>query len=427
MNDRSADRVATVIGVDIGTSGVRAAAIDDNRDVVAISSAPFQDAASFRSPAAWWENTEQALRSLATAADLTNVRGIAVDGTSGTVLGVDDELKPIGRPLMYNDTCPDPAIIARIEKTAPADSAARGSGSALARGIYLARHANVTRILHQADWILGKLGLQEICSDENNSLKTGYDLEHEAWPAWIEEAGLDLRLLPRVVRAGASLARVDGFAHGLGLAPDCHFHAGTTDGCASFIATGASEIGDAVTALGSTMVLKLASGRPVNAPQYGVYSHRVLDFWLPGGASNTGGAVIKSLFGDERLSELTAQIDPSRPTGLNYYPLNKAGERFPVSDPLYPPRLEPRPANEATFFQAVLEGIMEIERMGYERLVRLGSAPLKTVRTVGGGAKNTVWASMRERTLGVPFAQPASVEAAVGTAALVLQWEKRKP
>ncbi len=414
----------TVIGIDIGTSGVRAAAVDDSGAAIAISTAPFKSSVEFRSPAAWWLNTQEALRSLAAKTDLSNVRGIGVDGTSGTVLCVDERLTPIGEPSMYNDVCADMEVVARIDEVAPTDSPARGRGSALSRAIVLSHQRGASRVLHQADWILGKLGISEIHSDENNALKTGYDLSLEAWPAWIEDAGLDRNLLPPVVRAGTALSKVDGFARQLGLANNGRFHAGTTDGCASFLSTGASEIGDAVTALGSTMVLKLASPRPVSAPQYGIYSHRVLDFWLPGGASNSGGAVIKSLFGEDRLDKLTVEIDPATPTGLSYYPLLRAGERFPINDPQHPALLEPRPASEAQFFQAVLEGISEIERLGYARLVELGAAPLRSVRTVGGGARNEAWTFMREKALGVPFEKPRSVEAAVGTAALILQGER---
>ena len=168
------------------------------------------------------------------------------------------------------------------------------------------------------------------------------------------------------------------------------------------------------------MVLKLASDRPINAPEYGVYSHRVLDFWLVGGASNSGGAVILALFGDNRLTQLTEKLDADHPTGLQYYPLLKPGERFPINDPSYPPRLEPRPKDDAVFFQGVLEGMTEIERLGYGRLNDLGAAQLRTVRTVGGGAKNPAWKELRQRALGVDFLPSRSSEAAVGTASLVL-------
>ena len=62
-----------------------------------------------------------------------------------------------------------------------------------------------------------------------------------------------------------------------------------------------------------------------------------------GGASNTGGAVLKAHFTDDQLKELSQHIDPEKPSGLDYYPLLKAGERFPINDPFLEPRLTPRP------------------------------------------------------------------------------------
>jgi sugar (pentulose or hexulose) kinase len=263
------------------------------------------------------------------------------------------------------------------------------------------------------------LGLSNPASDENNALKSGYDLAAEDWPDWIAAAGMPIEQLPQVYRAGAPVGLVGPSATAFGLPDTCRIHAGTTDGCASFLATGASGIGDGVTALGSTMVLKLASHHPVNAAKYGIYAHRVLGFWLVGGASNTGGAVIRALIGDDRLQELTARLGQDA-TGLDYYPLLKPGERFPINDPNYPPRLTPRPNDDAVFFRAILEGMTAIEKLGYARLQTLGAPPLKSVRTVGGGSRNPVWTSMRRAMLGVDFPPARSVEAAVGAATLVL-------
>jgi sugar (pentulose or hexulose) kinase len=175
-----------------------------------------------------------------------------------------------------------------------------------------------------------------------------------------------------------------------------------------------------VTALGSTIVIKLASDAPINAPEYGIYSHRVGRFWLVGGASNSGGNVVRALIGDERLDELTEKIDSSRKLGLNFYPLLRPGERFPINDPQYPPRLTPRPSDDSEFFQAILEGMTEIERLGYQRLHELGAPALASLRTVGGGARNPAWTTMRARAMGIGTLAAKSVEAAVGTAALVL-------
>jgi D-ribulokinase len=64
-----------------------------------------------------------------------------------------------------------------------------------------------------------------------------------------------------------------------------------------------------------------------------------------GGASNTGGAVLKQYFTPQQLEELSQNIDPNTSSGLDYYPLLKPGERFPINDQLLPPRLTPRPGN----------------------------------------------------------------------------------
>ena len=408
------------VGIDLGTSGARAAALSANGDVVGFAAAPFADPSESRSPPAWWTRVRECLAALGDATSLAQVEGLAIDGTSGTVLTVNATGQPLGGVLMYNDPCPDAGLVERIAALSPADSPARGANSALARAIHLLHASPNAMILHQADWIARQLGLTVAITDENNALKTGYDLAAERWPDWIVEAGMPIERLPQVRRAGEPVGVVGPSAIALGLPPGCRIHAGTTDGCASFLATGASQIGDGVTALGSTMVLKLASSHPVNAADYGIYAHRILDFWLVGGASNSGGAVIRALLGDDSLEDLTARLNPDQPTGLDYYPLLKPGERFPVNDAAYPPRLTPRPDDDAVFFQGLLEGMTAIERQGFERLRTLGAPPLRSVRTVGGGARNPAWTAMRRSALGVDFLPARSVEAAVGAASLVL-------
>lgn len=412
---------ARAIGIDIGTSGVRAIAVEAGGRACGGGSATLPDGEARRDPRAWWAAVEAALGQLRAVVELSQVRAVAVDGTSGTMLAVDAGGEPVAPPLMYGDACTDDAILARIEAHAPAASAARGRTSALARVLQLQEAAGAVMVLHQADWVAGRLSGRLGVSDENNALKTGYDPLERCWPEWIAATGARMEMLPQVLEPGAPVGPVGPLGRALGLPGEAMLMAGTTDGCASFLATGASKVGEGVTALGSTLVIKLLSDRPISAPQYGVYSHRIGGNWLAGGASNTGGNVIAHLFARERLDHLTAAIDPDRPTGLDYYPLVKPGERFPINDPGLLPRLEPRPKDEETFFQAVLEGIAKVEHMGYARLTELGGPKLVSVRTVGGGAANAGWARIRERLIGAPFLPAASEEAAQGTARLALR------
>jgi D-ribulokinase len=412
---------AQVIGIDIGTSGVRVAALATDGAIVGEGAVDMASIGDPREPETWWRGVAGSFTQLRQVCDIAGVRGVAVDGTSGTMLAVDAEGRPVGPARLYDEPCDDENVLNAIDTYAPADTAARGRTSALARVLLMQRRPGVRRMLHQADWIAGRLSGRFDHSDANNALKTGYDPVAACWPAWIGDTGADVAKLPIVVAPGDPIAPIGTEGIELGLPASAIVHAGTTDGCAAFLATGASEIGDGVTSLGSTLVIKLLCDQPISAPQYGVYSHRIGSAWLAGGASNSGGKVIERLFGRGRLEALTGALKPDQPTGLRYYPLTAPGERFPVNDPNFAPRLEPRPPDDSLFFQGVLEGIADVEAMAYRKLGELGAPKLQSIRTVGGGAKNKGWSEIRQRALKTPFALARSQEACVGVAQLVLR------
>jgi sugar (pentulose or hexulose) kinase len=72
-----------------------------------------------------------------------------------------------------------------------------------------------------------------------------------------------------------------------------------------------------------------------------------------------------------------------------FTPLTGKGERFPIADPDFPPRMAPRPESREKFLQAILEGIAGVEALGYRRLGELGAPALLSMRTVGGGERRT--------------------------------------
>lgn len=420
------------IGIDLGTSGCRAIAIDENSDVIAECSLPLAAGKHDgnlheQDPLDWWETVQRILTTLLNHIDAGLVRSIAVDGTSGTLMLTDKSGRPCSPALMYNDArCQQQA--AAIAAVAPQDSGAHGATSGLAKLLYLqaGKHDMPPRhALHQADWISGKLCNRFDISDENNCLKLGYDSQQHCWPDWLDRLGVERSLLPHVVAAGTTIGTIDkGVAKGRGLSLSTRILAGTTDGVAAFLATGANQIGDAVTSLGSTLILKVLSERPVFAPEYGVYSHRLGDRWLVGGASNVGGTTLLQYFSYRQMEDMTGQLEPAVATGLNYYPLPGPGERFPVCDPDKQPVLTPRPGNDVQFFQAMLEGISTVEAEGYRLLAELGAPYPKSVRTVGGGARNPAWQEIRRQRLGIQMPQAQHQQAAYGTALLALRSDK---
>ena len=366
-----------VLGIDIGTSGVRIAATSRDNRLLAMAAAPIvaplQNGGRIQQdPAIWWNALVEAFKGL----DLSGlaIRAIAVDGTSGTILAIHDDGSPAGLASMYNDVC-EATTACADRRRGPARN--RRVGQHLALG---PRDGNA-RTQARGSFIrpTGSSGNSPApydVTDENNALKSGYDPVARSWPDWIAKTGFDPSLFPRVVPAGTRIATIQpDMAAQFGLPSDTAIVSGTTDGCAAFLASGASDPGDGVTSLGTTLTLKLLSDKPVFAPDFGIYSHRIGDQWLAGGASNTGGAAIGKFFSNDDLARLTPLLDPDHPTGLDYYPLPKPGERFPVNDPAFAPRLEPRPSDERVFFQAILEGIARIEAEAYAKLGRVGRIP----------------------------------------------------
>ncbi|MCP3467680.1 FGGY-family carbohydrate kinase [Bradyrhizobium sp. CCGUVB23] len=417
------------LGIDVGTSGVRACAVDARGDIQGMESAtlppPRQDGNAIdQDPEFWWHASVVAISKLGRGIDLQAVEQVCVDGTSGTLLLIDAAGRPCTPGLMYNDTRAAKEA-QRIGSVAPKESGAHGASSALAKLLHLlgqsdARSARFA--VHQADWIAGRLAGTHGVSDENNVLKLGYDPVTRSWPAWLDQLGVPHTLLPRVLVPGTPFAEIDpGVASELGLSKTARITAGTTDGVAAFIATRADSPGDAVTSLGTTLVVKLLATQPIFAADQGVYSHRLGERWLAGGASNSGGGALLAHFSAAEMERLTPQLRPEEPTGLDYYPLPKPGERFPIADPSLAARITPRPAEDHRFFQALLEGIASVEALAYQRLAALGAPRLRRVVSIGGGAKNPAWTEIRRRALGVAVTTAEQTEASYGAALLALQ------
>ena len=126
---------------------------------------------------------------LAREASLADVESIAVDGTSGTILPVDTAGCPLAPASLYNVPA-DPADVARVARVAPPGSAARGASSPLARALAWRNLKGLAHLLHEADWLAGRLCGRFGVSDWNNALKTGYDPAIPGWPAWLGALGL---------------------------------------------------------------------------------------------------------------------------------------------------------------------------------------------------------------------------------------------
>ncbi|MEH2286043.1 FGGY-family carbohydrate kinase [Nostoc sp.] len=416
------------LGIDFGTSGGRGVVIDEEASSIQTEIRySFHDSSDAVTPKIWQEVlfalVEQIPEELR-----REIKAIAINGTSSTVLLVDAAGNLTDAPLLYNDARGS-LVLEHLKSIAPLNHTVLSATSSLAKLLWMRQLPSFSKakyFLHQADWLAFLLHGQLGISDYHNALKLGYDVEELKYPEWLENLQIPIQL-PKVLTPGTPIAKLrPEIADKFGLRRDCVVCAGTTDSIAAFIASGAKLPGEAVTSLGSTLVLKLLSHTRVEDARYGIYSHRLGDLWLTGGASNTGGAVLKQFFTNAELESLSQEIDASKASELDYYPLLKVGDRFPINDPNLPPRLSPRPDNPVEFLHGLLESLARIEARGYELLQKMGADKLSRVYTAGGGAANDTWTTIRARNLQIPVLSSVYTEAAYGTALLAMGGWKEK-
>lgn len=409
------------LGADFGTSGVRVAVLDPSGEALIEIGSPYPG--PFSLPEMWRQGFITLMRQL--PAELKQQLGaLALAGTSGTLLLCDKNgalLEGKGaEALPYHLACPEqlPEVRRLLGDTAHPANQASGS---LARALtLLERNRNLAPVpglllRHQADWLMGWLLGNWQWGEEGNNLRLGWDLRQQRWLGLLGTVSWS-RSLPQIVASGMPLGVVTpAVASLLGLPETCLVVAGTTDANAAVLAADLSDV-DGVTVLGSTLVLKQFVPEPIQAE--GVSCHRLNGRWLIGGASNTGAAILTRYYTPDQIEELSRQIHPDSLSGYHLRPLLGRGERFPVDDPHLEPILEPRPVSDASFLQALLEGISAIEQQGWQRLRELGAPPIQRVITLGGGARNPHWRQMRQRMLGLPILNRPELSAARGMARL---------
>lgn len=431
------DSTTAAVGLDLGTSGARAVALDFRGRVVAEGRAQLPPETTTVSgncveqePRAWSRATDAALRQLISQLPAAcEICGVAVDATSGTFLLADADNVPLTPGIMYSDLRAAPVAAetaAALRETLASYGINVAAAFALPKLVYLARQhpqmfASCRRVLHQTDWIVGSLCGRYDVTDISTALKTGADPGTLTWPAAIEDRlGLRRELLPSIVLPGTAIGRVTAEASGrTGLPAGTMVVAGCTDGTAGCLASGAKVSGDLNVTLGTTLIFKALADRPLLDPQGEVYNHRhPAGGFLPGAASNTGGDWIPQHFRDADLDALGREAAQHLPTGRWVYPLVKTGERFPFARPEARGFGLEAIESPAARFAAGMEGTAFLERLGIRRLEQLGLSIGPTIFATGGGTASQTWLRIRAAVNRRTYAVPELAECAVGAAVL---------
>lgn len=411
-----------VLGVDVGTQGARVVAHDPSGGLVHAEAERFAGdwSGPEQDPKEWWAAVLGCLARLTTKLGDREIAGISVTSTSGTVIPLDADGKPVAPALMYSDRRAAD-VAAEIDRHAPELGANVSWGlpkivwfeslhPALAERIHAWRHP--------ADYLIGKLTGEWTMTDQTTALKSGFDLWRNRWPHEVLHAfGVDRDKLPEVGASGQIAGSVDArAAENTGLPLGTPVMLGMTDGCASQVGSGAVRPGAWSSTIGTTLVVKGTTVNPIVDPLGRIYNHRhPQGYWMPGAASNTGAAWISAWFPERDPREVDRLAAEVIPTGFATYPLLGKGERFPFVSAITTGFGYDGP-DDVVRYASALEGVAYLERMAFDLIEELSGERVTAVSTAGGGSAGETWLRIRANVLGRPIRKVRNANAASGAA-----------
>ena len=433
------------LGIDLGTSGVKAMLIDAGQRV--IGSAASKEVATARphpgwseqDPADWIRATEEAIAGLRAAhpAELSAVRGIGLSGPmhGATLIDADDKvLRPC---IMWNDTRSH-----REAAALDADPRFRAiTGNIVFPGFTAPKlawvknnepdtFAKVRWVLLPKDylrlWLTG-----EHMSEMSDSAGTSWlDTGARKWSGDLLAAtDLGERQMPSLVEGteAAGTLRAD-LAAKWGLGSGIVVAGGAGDNAASACGMGTVREGAAFVSLGTSGVLFAANGSYLPNPESAVHAfcHALPATWHQMGVilSATDALNWHSRITGASAADLTKELGETlqAPTGVTFLPY-LSGERTPHNDAAIRGAFLGlgHESSRAVLTQAVLEGVSFAIRDSLEALKTAGTS-LSRVTAIGGGSRSRLWLKSIATALGLPVDLPADGDfgAAFGAARLGL-------
>ncbi|TNE65833.1 MAG: xylulokinase [Alphaproteobacteria bacterium] len=428
------------LGLDIGTSGVKAVLVDDQGALAAQATAPLtvsrpRPGWSEQDPESWWLATERAVQAL----DPTLRHKVLAIGLSGqmhgaTLLGADR--KPLRPAILWNDGRSG-SECAALEQMVPMSRGITGNlampGFTAPKLLWLAAHepdifAAVKTVLLPKDYV-------RLCM--TGDLAT--DLSDAAGTLWVDVAERDwsdtMLSACRLTRGHmpglyegteitGTLAADTASRWGMDRVPVV---AGAGDNAAGAAGVGVVNPGDAFLSLGTSGVLFVANDTYRPNPDRGVHTfcHCLPDRWhqmsvILSAASAVDWAARMTGFADAAALIAAAEQRARLDNPLIFLPY-LSGERTPHNDPDARGVLFglDHDSDAAAVGQAVLEGVAFAFADGLQALFETGTT-ISSLTVIGGGARSRYWGRILAAALGrkLVYRDGAEVGPAFGAARL---------
>jgi len=432
------------LGLDLGTSGVKALLIDSGQKAIASGHGKLDVSRphtgwSEQDPADWISATEEAIGELKAshAKELAAVKGIGLSGQMHGATLIDAQGKVLRPCILWNDTR------SHVEAAAlDADPRFRKiTGNIVFPGFtapklaWVKKHepeifAQVAKVLLPKDflrlWLSG-----DYLSEMSDSAGTSWlDVGARKWSAELLAAtDLDEKHMPGLVEGSAKAGSLrPELASKWGMGNAVVIAGGAGDNAASAAGMGTVQPGHAFVSLGTSGVLFAANGSYLPNPESAVHTfcHALPHTWHQMGVILSASDSLTWLAGitGKSQADLTAELGETlkAPTPVTFLPY-LSGERTPHNDAAIRGALTglAHQSDRRVLTQAVLEGVAFAFRDSLEAL-RTAGTELKRVTAIGGGSRSRYWLKSIATALGIPVDVPADGDfgAAFGAARLGL-------
>ncbi len=401
-----------LLGIDLGSSGVKATLVSPERGIVASTSrdvALFSDYPGWAEADSleWWHATCEAIAQLlaATRCAPQGVVAIALSGMVPAVVVCDDQGVPLRRAILQNDARAT-AEIREIQRALVHLDLLRLTGSVLSQQsvsptvLWLARNepevwSHTATIMGSYDWLARQFGA-EAHVEQNWALESGlYDLELRPLMSVTEATKISWPPLLPVRRPGTVVGEVSAAAAtASGLLAGTAIVVGGADHVLSAYGAGLVKTGDALIKLGGAGDILAVSRNVFLDRRLYLDAHPMPGSWLPNGCMATSGSVLRweqALFAGTSLETLDDEARTSRPGALVALPYF-LGEKTPLHDPDLRGVIAGLHlgTTRGDLHRSFLEGIAYGFRAHVDVFAE-GGLELGNVRITNGGSRSRLW------------------------------------
>ncbi|RLJ59234.1 xylulokinase [Litoreibacter meonggei] len=430
----------TFLGIDLGTSGLRALLVDADGHVIGATERHYdvshpQSGWSEQDPADWVRALEGAVEDMRAAhPEFANLKGIGVAGHMHGATLLDDAGSVLRPCILWNDTRAS-AEAARLDGTGKVREL---SGNIVFPGFTAPKldwvrirepevFAKTARVLLPAAYLNYYL-TGDYVADMSDSAGTAWlDVGKRDWSDHLLKVGHMRRdQMPRLVEGSEAAGLLRGDLSAKWGVSDVTIAGGAGDNAAAACGIGAMDEGQGFVSLGTSGVVLAARAGYRSAPDTALHTfcHAVPDRWYQMGVmlSATDSLNWLARITGTSPKELTAGLgeDLQRPGSVRFLPY-LSGERTPHNDANIRGSFTGLSAGTTRddMTRAVLEGVAFGLRDSFEALKSTG-ANLEQLIAIGGGTGSRYWLHLIATVLGVPLALPAGGEfgAALGAARL---------